>query len=289
MEHQHQAISGDGHFLIQEKPAPASVERVSSNLLTALILTFNEEDNIERVLNELQWLERVVIVDSFSTDSTIALIKKYPNTQIHYRKFDTFATQCNFGLSLLRSKWVLSLDADYVLTPDFVSETKRFIGDGTKNAYFAKFKFAVFGTPLLKNNTTPRAVLFRSNAGSYYDDGHAHRLRVRGETGAFNAFIVHDDRKPLSRWLTNLDGYSIKECRKMLDARDPGHNTMIQRIRRTKVLAPFLVFFYCLIVNGAVFDGWRGWHYTLQRVLVEILFALRLIEEQKLKDNSRSL
>lgn len=59
--------------------------------------------------------------------------------------------------------------------------------------------------------------------------------------------------------------------------------SVVLRIRKTKVLAPFLVFFYCLFVNGALLDGWRGWHYTLQRTLVEILFALRLIEEQELK------
>ena len=51
------------------------------------------------------------------------------------------------------------------------------------------------------------------------------------------------------------------------------------KLRKTKILAPVFVFFYCLFVKGLIFSGWRGWHYTLQRTLVEILLALRLTEQ----------
>ena len=259
------------------------MEKIRAKELSALILTYNEENNIERVLNQLQWLERVIVLDSNSTDSTIELVKKYPNTEIFYRKFDTHATQWNYGLSLVKTDWVLTLDADYVLTPPFISETKRLISENGKAAYFTRFKFVVFGKPLLKDNTTPRPVLFRKDHCTYYDDGHTQRLRINGDTSFYRSFILHDDRKPLTRWLHNLDCYSIKECQKLLDPGNSGNSTLVQKIRKTKILAPFFVFSYCLFVNGAIFDGWRGWHYTLQRTLVEIWFAIRLIEEEKLK------
>jgi hypothetical protein len=54
------------------------------------------------------------------------------------------------------------------------------------------------------------------------------------------------------------------------------------RIRRTKVLAPLLVFVYALFVKGAVFDGWHGWYYALQRSLAEAMLSLRLIEAERL-------
>lgn len=257
------------------------MEKIQALKLSALILTYNEEKNIERVLAELRWLEKVIIVDSYSTDATISIVQKFPNTEIHFRKFDTHATQWNFGLSLVKSPWVLTLDADYVLTKPFIQETKSFIRDEGRVAYYTRFKFVVFEKPLLRDNTTPRPVLFRKELCQYYDDGHTQRLAVNGPTGIFKSYILHDDRKPLSRWLSNLDAYSIKECRKMLGC-DSAPSFPV-RIRKTKVFAPFLVFLYCLFVNGAILDGWRGWHYTLQRTLVEILFALRLIEEEKLK------
>lgn len=259
------------------------MEKVSSSKLSALILTYNEEKNIERVLAELQWLERVIVLDSYSTDATVSLIQKFPNTEIHYRKFDTHATQWNFGLSLVKSPWVLTLDADYVLTKPFILEAMRFIDQHDIVAYYTRFKFVVFEKPLLRDNTTPRPVLFQKDFCQYFDDGHTQRLLISGKVGSFSTFILHDDRKPLTRWLANLDGYSIKECKKMLELRPSSEVSFVNRIRKTKIFAPFLVFFYCLLINGSILNGWRGWHYTLQRTLVEILFALRLIEEEKLK------
>jgi len=260
------------------------LDRTQSSKLTALVLTYNEEKNIGRVLMELRWLERVIVLDSYSTDATISIVQSFPNTEIYYRRFDTHATQWNYGLSLVESDWVLTLDADYVLTLDFIAETKQFIQQDKLVAFYTKFKFVVFEKPLLRDNTMPRPVLFKKDHCTYYDDGHTQRLTINGNAGVFRSYILHDDRKPLTRWLTNLDSYSIKECKKMLNPPNGHSHSLVERIRKTKVLAPFFVFFYCLFINGSILNGWRGWHYTLQRTLVEILFALRLIEEEKLKE-----
>ena len=252
---------------------------IPATTLTAVILTYNEESNIARVLDRLGFLEKIVVVDSFSTDATLSIIAQYANVEVHQRAFDSFACQCNFGLSLLDSKWVLSLDADYVLTDNFIEEVHAFVTNENPKevAYFCKFHFLVFGNRLLNDNTTPRAVLFKPAFCTYYDDGHAHRLKITGRTANFTARILHDDRKPLSRWLNSQSKYSIQETDKLIHA-SPTELSFISKIRKTKVLAPFFVFFYCLFVQGLIFNGWRGWHYTLQRTMVEILFALRLME-----------
>lgn len=255
---------------------------VSSTLLQALILTKDEEPNLKRVLDKLTWLEKVVILDSYSTDATLDIAASYTNTVVVQRPFDSFASQCNYGLALLDSQWVLSLDADYVLTDEFIEETKKYVTSGDKAAYATSFKFMVFGKPLLKDNTTARPVLFRKEAGSYFDDGHAHRLLLKGEQGDYKSIILHDDRKSLTRWLNNQNGYSIKECHKLMHPGEGGL-PLSGKIRKTKIFAPFIVFFYSLFIKGLIFNGWRGWHYVLQRTMVEIVIALRLIEEEKLK------
>ncbi|WCT13839.1 glycosyltransferase family 2 protein [Mucilaginibacter jinjuensis] len=261
------------------------METVKQQVLQALILTKNEEPNIKRVLDKLTWIDHILVIDSYSDDQTISILKSYPNVQIEYRKFDTFAQQCNFGLGLINSEWVLSLDADYVLTDEFIEETKQFVAtDTNKVAYNTRFEFLIYGKKLLSNNTTPRPVLFKKQHGSYFDDGHAHRLEIQGEIGDYKGKILHDDRKSLSRWLSNQDGYSIRECDKLLNLDTNGGNSLINRFRRTKVLAPFFVFFYCLFVKGLIFNGWAGWYYTLQRTMVEMLFALRLMEAEDLKN-----
>lgn len=258
------------------------MEKLNSTILQALILTKNEEPNLQRVLEKLTWLEKVVILDSYSTDATLEIAAQYANTVVVQRAFDTHGLQWNYGLSLLESEWALTLDADYVLTDDFIEETRIYVKSANIAAYDTNFKFLVFGKPLLKDNTTPRPVLFRTSMCSYFDDGHTQRLLINGKTERYKSFILHDDRKSLSRWLSNQDGYAIKECNKLIHNGTEGL-PLSAKIRKTKVFAPFIVFFYSLFVKGLILNGWRGWHYTLQRTMVEIILALRLIEEEKLK------
>jgi glycosyltransferase involved in cell wall biosynthesis len=257
------------------------MELTKSTYLTALILTKNEEPNLKRVLEKLTWLEKVVILDSFSTDSTLEIAKSYPNTVVFQRIFDTHANQWNYGLSLLDSKWVLSLDADYILTDEFITETKKIIEHPENTAYVVRFKFLVFGNKLLGDNTIPRPVLFELSECKYFDDGHTQRLAINGKTGKMNSYILHDDRKSLSRWLSNQDGYAIKESKKLLST-PLSQLSLTSKIRKTKIFAPVFVFFHCLFVKGLIFNGWTGWHYTIQRTMVEMLLALRLIEEKNL-------
>jgi glycosyltransferase involved in cell wall biosynthesis len=257
------------------------METVKTEVLQALILTKNEDPNLKRVLDNLTWLDKVIVLDSFSTDDTLKIAEAYSNVEVHQRVFDTHALQWNYGLSLVKSTWVLSLDSDYVLPDDFVSETVQIINNPEKSAYEAGFEFLVFGQRLKRNNTQPRPVLFKLSDCIYFDDGHTQRLRINGETGAYKALIWHDDRKSLTRWLSNQSGYSLKECDMLLVA-DKSKLGLNSKIRKTKIFAPFLVFFYCLFVKGLIFKGWAGWHYTLQRTMVEMLLALRLIEAENL-------
>ena len=66
---------------------------------TAVVLTFNEEDNLARTLDRLTWAPSVLVVDSGSTDATLTIAAAYPNTRVVTRPFDTFAGQCNFALT----------------------------------------------------------------------------------------------------------------------------------------------------------------------------------------------
>lgn len=256
---------------------------IQRHLLQAVILTKNEEPNIARVLDKLKWLERIVVIDSFSTDGTETIVKSYPNTVWYTRPFDSHAAQWNYGLEQADSQWILSLDADYVLPDRFVQEVIQKIEVTEIAAFDAQFRFLVFGKPLRGNNTTPRPVLFQKVLCTYFDDGHTQRLRIKGQTGLFTDKIDHDDRKPLSRWLVNQAAYSIRES-EMLVSLPKEKLSFTSKIRKTKVFAPFFIFFYCLFAKGLILDGWRGWYYTLQRTIVEMLFALRLIEHDHFKE-----
>ncbi len=245
--------------------------------LTPLILTFNEAPNIDRTLQRLTWAKTIVVIDSYSTDETIEILQFYPQVQLFQREFDTFANQCNYGLQQIESEWVLSLDADYVVTDNLIAEIEALTKDLLLDGYFSRFKYCVFGKPLRGTLLPPREVLFRREKAVYVDDGHAHRLCVNGKSGMLSFYIHHDDRKPLSRWLWAQDRYMIVEAKKLL--KTPVRELSFgDRIRRQKIIAPFVILIYCLVLNKGILDGWAGWYYAFQRMLAEILLSIRLIE-----------
>lgn len=249
--------------------------------ITPLILTYNEAANIERTLRQLTWAKRIVVVDSFSTDETLDILKEFPQVQVFLRVFDTAAAQDNYGLEQVTTEWILSLDADYVLTDELIEEIRRLEPQDSINAYWVRFKYCVFGKPLRGSLYPPRQVLYRREKARYEDDGHTQRVRVKGEAARLSAFILHDDRKSLSRWLSSQDQYMIRETEKLRQTPAPQLG-FSDRLRRNKILVPYIVLVYCLIIQRGIFDGWAGWYYALQRVLAETLLAIRLIEDERL-------
>jgi glycosyltransferase involved in cell wall biosynthesis len=247
--------------------------------ITPLILTYNEAPNINRTLQKLLWAKTIIVIDSYSNDSTLNILQAYSQVKILQREFDTHAQQWNYGLEQIKTEWVLSLDADYVLTDKLIKEIKFLPPNTCIDGYFAQFKYCVFGKPLRGTILPPRQVLFRKEKAIYIDDGHTQLLKVDGQSAYLSAYILHDDRKPLTRWLWAQDRYMIIEAKKLLET--PTQELSLgDRIRQQKIFAPLIIFFYCLILKGGILDGWAGWYYAFQRMLAEIILSIRLLEKE---------
>ncbi len=254
--------------------------------ITPLILTYNEEPNLARTLAQLTWASKILVLDSGSTDQTLALARSFPNVRVVQRSFDSFAQQCNFGLTQLDSEWVLSLDADYLLTSELIAELRALEPSPSVAGYAAAFHYCVNGRPLRSTLYPPRTVLYRRRLARYADDGHAHHVQVSGPVFALQGRILHDDRKPLSHWVWSQDRYAKLEAEKL--SRTPSAELGLNdRIRKTILLGPPVVFLYTLFVRGVILDGWAGWHYALQRALAETLLSLRLIEAKWMTAESK--
>jgi glycosyltransferase involved in cell wall biosynthesis len=250
--------------------------------ITPLILTYNEAPNIHRTLQRLIWANKIVVIDSFSTDETLEILHYYPQVNVLQRQFDSHAQQWNYGLEQIKSEWVLSLDADYILTDNLINEIAALLFNPHIDGYFIRFKYCVFGKPLRGTILPPRLALFCKDKAVYIDDGHTQLLQLAGKSAMLSSYIHHDDRKPLSRWLWAQDRYMVIEAKKLLET--PLHElSWGDRIRKQKFLAPFIILFYCLIFKAGILDGWAGWYYALERMLAEILLSIRLIEAEKLE------
>jgi glycosyltransferase involved in cell wall biosynthesis len=247
--------------------------------VTPLIITFNEIANIERTLAPLAWAQRIVVIDSGSTDGTLDVLARDPRIAVHHRPFDSFAAQCNFGLGKIESDWVLSLDADYELSPALVEELKSLWPGENCAGLRAAFVYRIYGRPLRGSLYPPRIVLYRVKQGRYANEGHGHRVRLTGEVTELRAPIYHDDRKPLSRWLQSQLTYAARESAHLL-ALPRDEMSRADRVRAMGWPAPILVFLYVLFAKGALLDGPAGWYYAFQRLLAEVLLALELLDRR---------
>ena len=246
--------------------------------ITPLILTFNEEANIRRTLEQLSWAKDIVVVDGGSTDTTLNILNEFPNVRIFENAFSFLAAQWNYGLKSteIRTEWVLALDADYVLTEELVEELTNLNPPLNVCGYRASFKYCVEGTVLRGGIYPPVTVLYRSAKAKYIQDGHAHRVVVEGEIVRFIAPIHHDDRKSLAQWFSAQVKYMTLETEKLL-ATPFMQLGYADRIRRLIVFAPFMMLFYCLFVRGNILDGKAGLFYSMQRATAEAILSLMLL------------
>lgn len=245
--------------------------------ITPLILTWNEESNLRRCLERLRWAREVVVLDSGSTDATTAIAVEFPNTRVIVRPFDDHTAQWNHGVDACGTNWILSLDCDYVLCPGFEDEVAGLDENATFDAFYASFRYLIQGKALRACLYPPRAVLFRRDHCRYVLDGHTQILSIPGPTANLTTKIDHDDRKPLSRWFSSQDKYAKLEAEKLTTLT---RLSLQDRIRRTMILGPVVVFLYTLLVRRTILDGPHGWFYTFQRTLAEIMLSLRLLEKK---------
>jgi glycosyltransferase involved in cell wall biosynthesis len=249
--------------------------------VTVLVLTHNESRNIERTVAALSWAKNMLLVDSGSTDGTIELAQAmHANVRVVERPFDTFAAQCNFGLTHVTTEWVLSIDADYVLTPELRAEIAALDPAANISGYSANFRYCIFGRPLRSTVYPARTVLYRRNHAQYRDEGHGHRVIINGKVEELSGKIDHDDRKPLSHWLQAQDRYATIEARHLL-ALPLTQLSFQDRLRRKIFFAAPAMFLYLLFGRGLILDGWPGWLYVAQRTIAELLLSVRLLIERE--------
>jgi glycosyltransferase involved in cell wall biosynthesis len=249
--------------------------------ITPLILTYNEAPNIGRILERLTWARDIVIVDSFSDDDTVEIASSFPQVRVFQRAFDSHRNQWEFGLreTGIETPWVLALDADYVVTNEALAELKELRPDAETTGYRAKFTYCINGKRLHSGIYPPVTVLYRREAAAYVQDGHTQRLVVDGPVEELRATLLHDDRKPLRRWLNSQARYADLEAAKLMTTGREALNFK-DRLRLWLVVAPAATLFYCLFVRLGIFDGWAGFYYAFQRSLAELMLSLYLLDSR---------
>jgi glycosyltransferase involved in cell wall biosynthesis len=253
---------------------------MSLDRLTPVVLSYNEEVNLPRTLSSLRWAKRIVIVDSGSTDASKALATAFPNVAWFERPFDGYAGQWSFAFSetAISTPFVLALDADMEVPPDLRDELAKLVADDDCDGALIPFAYHVKGVRLWRSLYPAECRLLRRDRGQVVDAGHAARFRVSGRLRTCRARLVHDDHKPLERWLASQARYSRIEADRLSDPASRGG--VKDALRRRLPAWPPLVGLLAYARAGGPLYGAAARRYALERLIYEALLRWRLADRE---------
>jgi glycosyltransferase involved in cell wall biosynthesis len=271
--------------------------------VSCLILTFNEEINIERCLLALDWCDDVVVLDSGSTDRTVEIARGV-GARILSRPFDTFAGQRNFGLDqgAFVHEWVLHLDADEIVTPEFIARLEALAPSHGVDAYNVPSKMMLFGRWLRHAGMWPtyQVRIGHRDRLRFKQVGHGQREDLPAErVGIFPEPYLHFSfSHGMRRWLERHIRYAADEADLIIaehegrgggDASGGRSSTRSGRRRKMKsisarlpvFLRPLARFFYMYVFRLGFRDGRNGFFYCFMMSVYEGMTAMLVYERRR--------
>src|SRR5258708_20253417 len=144
------------------RPTGPSMNADRLKQITPVVLTYDEEANLRRNLDSLKWAERVVIVDSGSTDATEAIARSYANVTWHTRPFDSFRAQWEYAIHQtdITTEYVLALDCDMEVSAKLLEEIAAAFLGGNYDGGLMPIDYRYYGPSLAPSHRPPPIPLF---------------------------------------------------------------------------------------------------------------------------------
>ena len=269
-----------------------------------LILTLNEEINLSACLDSVSWCNDVVVLDSYSSDSTIEIAKNR-GARVVQRRFDSFAGQRSYGLDTIDFKypWVFHLDADERLTRELAQECHEAIVRDEHSGYYVPSKLVLRGKWLRRCATYPTYQMRFAKIGEvrFTQVGHGQRElgAERGLGYLREPYIHHGFSKGLEDWFEKHNRYSTDEARVSQSARlDWAGLVSANGLRRRRALKrlsahaparPLVKFLYLYLYRRGFLDGREGLTYCTLQAIYEYMIAIKAQELHSGEQTTRPL
>lgn len=240
--------------------------------LTAIVLTYNEENNLPECLNSLKKLvRRIIVVDSFSTDKTkdIAL---FFGADFYQHEFVNQAKQFDYALKNIEitTKWIIRLDADERLTEESKKEIEELCllhENDDVNGLVLRFKFFFLGKYLKHGGAYPvhKLVVFKKGFAEIEQKNmDEHIVLLSGKSVVCKKDCLHHDSKSITDWVTKHNKYSDRELIDYLSNRSADHTKLDYTAKKKNKIKNQV--YYKLPL------GFRAWIYYLYRFYFRLGF-----------------
>ncbi len=253
--------------------------------ITFIILTKNEEINIENCLESIKgFAKRVVVVDSGSTDRTVEIAKKM-GADVYTHKFENYARQFNWGLdnTNINTKWCFRLDADERLTPALCKElekiAKKHDNDDVNGVTMEAWLYFMGRKIKHGCHNKRKLMMFKTGIGRIEDRKmDEHTVLSEGTSISTKERFIHYDFKDMTHWVNKMNWYATREMQdyiefsqgKCADLSKDGDST-ISGTRKKKFglyykfpmfIRSWLVFMYFYVFKLGFLDGREGYIYN---------------------------
>jgi len=160
--------------------------------ISAVIITLNEEANIEECLESVSWAREIVVVDAESSDRTREIALRF-TPQVHERKWDGYSEAKAYAISKANSEWVLSIDADERVTPELKKEIRSLHPPGGVDGYMVPIKPLFLGRWIKHCGWYPgyKLRLFRKDSATMTPRRLHEGIRVKGGVGRLAGPLLH--------------------------------------------------------------------------------------------------
>ena len=221
--------------------------------LSVTIITKNEEKNMQACLTSVAWVDEIIIVDSFSEDRTVEIVRKFTD-KIFLKKFTNYSEQRNFADEKTSNPWILALDADERVTTELKEEIIKLINDDQSrhDGYNIPRLDYMFGKSIKHGGWYPQyhVRLYKKKKTRWKNKVHE-KAYVQGEIGYFKNPILHFSHLKISNFIKKLDQYTSIEAEELYKE---GYKPNLFRL----IFWPFIVFVYKYIYKLGFLDGIHG-------------------------------
>jgi len=221
--------------------------------ISAIIITYNEEEKIKRCLSSIDWVDEVVVVDSQSTDDTKKIASEFTQ-RIFEIKWEGFGKAKDYAKDKASHQWILSVDADEVVTQDLKEEIQKTVKlEDSLDGYYLPRKSNFLGRWIKHGGWYPDYVLrlFKKNKAKFNHSMVHEKVNVNGRTGYLKNALLHHTDPNFDHYLEKLNRYSSL-----------GAEELFKKGKRAKfsdiIFRPVAIFFKMYFVKKGFLDGVAG-------------------------------
>lgn len=251
--------------------------------VTVLILTQNEELNIERCLASVGWADQVIVIDSGSSDRTVEFARA-SGSEVVNQAWLGFGAQRAFALRLpqVANEWIYFIDADEWVSSGLAAEVESAIQTPDVSAFSQRFRLIFQGSWIRHcgwyTGSWITRLMRRADA-EYVHASTGERPTIHGRTAKLSNDLIDEDLKGLATWLHKHVEYAVLDASLQLHANQRSRVRRLIAVRRHSpmpfgralakevyVLLPFpgmSIFFYMYIVRAGFLDGKQGLRFCL--------------------------